>query len=78
MSLPISNLFGSLRIGSACGMIAAITPEICQIRGRKRNLKKSLSRQEKMLRRQKREEKIAERKKHSFMERIKIRQMRAL
>ncbi|KAI6176133.1 hypothetical protein M3Y97_00765400 [Aphelenchoides bicaudatus] len=78
MSLPISSIFASLRIGPSCGMIVALTPEICQIRGRKRGLKKPLSRQERILRRQKREEKEAARKQYSFMERINIRRMKSL
>lgn len=75
--LPLANIFG-LRIGSACGMMAAATPEIYQIRGRKRALKKTLSKQERALRRQRREEKEAARKQYSFMERIKIRRMKSL
>lgn len=78
MSLPIANIFASLRIGPSCGMVAALTPEFCQIRGRKRGLKKPLSRQERLLRRQKREEKEAARKQYSFMDRIIIRRMRSL
>ncbi|KAI6216178.1 hypothetical protein M3Y99_01834200 [Aphelenchoides fujianensis] len=60
------------------GLLAATTPELQQLRGRKRALKKPLSRQERLLRRQKREEKEAARKQYSFMERIKIRRMKAL
>lgn len=82
MALPlvnISSLFGGLRIASACGIIGARTPaDIYQIRGRKRALKKSLSKQERMLRRKKREEKEAARKQYTFMERIKIRRMKSL
>ncbi|KAI6221284.1 39S ribosomal protein L1, mitochondrial [Aphelenchoides fujianensis] len=60
------------------GLLAVTTPELQQLRGRKRALKKPLSRQERLLRRQKREEKEAARKQYSFMERIKIRRMKAL
>jgi len=48
-----------------------------QIRGRKRALRSQLTRQQKIEKRMKREEKIAERKKFGFMERIKIARMRS-
>ncbi|VDN08003.1 unnamed protein product [Thelazia callipaeda] len=47
-----------------------------QHRGRKRNLKRGLTKQERQERRLKREAKEAERKKYSFMQRIKISRMR--
>ena len=47
-------------------------------RGRKRALKAGLSRQEKLERRLKREEREAARKQYSFMERINIRRMKNL
>lgn len=78
MSLPIANIFASLRIGPSCGMVAALTSEICQVRGRKRALKKPLSRQERLAKRQKREEKEAARKQYTFMQRIMIRRMKSL
>lgn len=78
MSLPITSLFGGLRIGQTCGIVAALTPEICQVRGRKRALKKTLSKHERLLKRMKREEKEAARKQYTFMERIKIRRMKSL
>ncbi|KAI6181313.1 Infertile crescent [Aphelenchoides besseyi] len=77
----IGNLCGGiarLRLSQTCGILAATTPDFQQLRGRKRALKKPLSRQEKLLKRQKREEKEAARKQYSFMERIKIRRMKAL
>lgn len=49
-----------------------------QNRGRKRALKAGLSRQEKLERRLKREEREAARKQYSFMERIQIRRMKNL
>ncbi|CAB3406591.1 unnamed protein product [Caenorhabditis bovis] len=52
--------------------------EIMQIRGRKRALKQTMTRQQKLERRIKREEKEAARKQYSFMERINIRRMKNL
>uniref|UniRef100_A0A914YQH1 Uncharacterized protein n=1 Tax=Panagrolaimus superbus TaxID=310955 RepID=A0A914YQH1_9BILA len=51
---------------------------IQQYRGRKRALKAGLSRQERLDRRLKREEREAARKQYSFMERINIRRMKNL
>ncbi|VDK78796.1 unnamed protein product [Litomosoides sigmodontis] len=54
-------------------------PSICnsqQCRGRKRNLKRGLTKQERQERRLKREAKEAERKKYSFMQRIQISRMK--
>uniref|UniRef100_A0A7E4V339 39S ribosomal protein L1, mitochondrial n=1 Tax=Panagrellus redivivus TaxID=6233 RepID=A0A7E4V339_PANRE len=51
---------------------------LIQNRGRKRALKASISRQEKMERRLKREEREAARKQYNFMERIQIRRMKNL
>ena len=68
-------------LGSSIDGIAASSPLpalVQQTRGRKRGLKKTLSRQERLLRREKREEKEAARKQYTFMERIKIRQMKSL
>lgn len=58
-----------------------LTPEafnIQQHRGRKRALKAGMSRQERLERRLKREEREAARKQYSFMERIQIRRMKSL
>ncbi|CAD5226680.1 unnamed protein product [Bursaphelenchus xylophilus] len=63
------------RLTGACGIFLS---DYTQYRGRKRALKKPLSRQEKLARRIKREEKEAARKQFSFMERIKIRRMRKM
>lgn len=84
MALPVFRLtrvLGGLDGSIAArldGVSAAFLPEFQQFRGRKRNLKKPLSRQEKLARRLKREEKEAARKQFSFMERIKIRKMKKL
>uniref|UniRef100_A0A0N5C9C7 39S ribosomal protein L1, mitochondrial n=1 Tax=Strongyloides papillosus TaxID=174720 RepID=A0A0N5C9C7_STREA len=52
--------------------------DVLQARGRKRVLKASLSRQQKLERRLKREAREAARKQYSFMEKIKIKRMRSL
>ncbi|KAJ1358695.1 hypothetical protein KIN20_017185 [Parelaphostrongylus tenuis] len=52
--------------------------EFAQLRGRKRALKQGLTRQQKLERRLKREEREAARKQYTFMERINIRRMRNL
>nr|CDJ90384.1 Ribosomal protein L1 domain containing protein [Haemonchus contortus] len=52
--------------------------DFTQLRGRKRALKQSLTRQQKLERRLKREEKEAARKQYTFMERINIRRMKNL
>lgn len=50
--------------------LSAFTLQLEQIRWRKRNLKKPLSKQQRLERRLKREEKEAKRKQFSFMQRI--------
>ncbi|KAF8373937.1 mrpl-1 [Pristionchus pacificus] len=52
--------------------------EITNVRGRKRALKQTITRQQKLERRLKREEREAARKQFSFMERINIRRMKSL
>ena len=58
--------------------LVPIFMDFIQIRGRKRGLKRPLSREEKLARRLKREEKEAKKKQYSFMERINIRRMQRL
>lgn len=69
ISLPLHN---ELRV------LAPNNVLIHQNRGRKRALKASMSRQERLERRLKREEREAARKQYSFMERIVIRRMKNL
>ncbi|VDL64396.1 unnamed protein product [Nippostrongylus brasiliensis] len=59
-------------------LLRAVTGEVAQQRGRKRALKQSLTRQQKLERRLKREEREAARKQYTFMERINIRRMKNL
>ncbi|CAD5219013.1 unnamed protein product [Bursaphelenchus okinawaensis] len=73
----VSRLLGSFD-GQINGICATFSPSCVQVRGRKRALKKPLSRQEKLARRIKREEKEAAKKQFSFMERIKIRRMKEM
>ncbi|CAJ0936154.1 unnamed protein product, partial [Mesorhabditis belari] len=59
-------------------ILRTTSAEIVQIRGRKRALKQTLTRQQKLDRRLKREAKEAARKQYTFMERINIRRMKNL
>ncbi|CAI5448882.1 unnamed protein product [Caenorhabditis angaria] len=59
-------------------MLRPISAEAIQVRGRKRALKQTITRQQKLERRMKREEKEAARKQYTFMERINIRRMKNL
>ncbi|KAF1757543.1 hypothetical protein GCK72_013999 [Caenorhabditis remanei] len=59
-------------------MLRPAAADIVQIRGRKRALKQTITRQQKLERRMKREEKEAARKQYSFMEKINIRRMKNL
>ncbi|VDM36938.1 unnamed protein product [Toxocara canis] len=83
-------LFSSYTFASLCGsplssqnglfaaLVAPSSLEMQQRRGRKRALKANLTRQQKLERRLKREEKEAARKQYSFMERLNIRRMKNL
>lgn len=59
-------------------MLRPTAAEVVQTRGRKRALKQTITRQQKLERRMKREEKEAARKQYSFMEKINIRRMKNL
>ncbi|GMR49770.1 hypothetical protein PMAYCL1PPCAC_19965, partial [Pristionchus mayeri] len=59
-------------------LLVPSTSEIINVRGRKRALKQTMSRQQKLERRLKREEREAKRKQFTFMERINIKRMRSL
>lgn len=52
--------------------------EVIQTRERKRSLKRTLSKEERLARRLKREEKEAKKKQYTFMERVNIRRMQKL
>lgn len=64
--------------GVGAAFVVPSSLEICQQRGRKRALKAKLSRQQKLERRLKREEREAARKQYNFMERLNIRRMKSL
>uniref|UniRef100_A0AC34QH75 Sphingolipid 4-desaturase n=1 Tax=Panagrolaimus sp. JU765 TaxID=591449 RepID=A0AC34QH75_9BILA len=70
--------YGSCSSINECLLLLPNQISICQVRGRKRALKAGISRQERLERRLKREEKEAARKQYSFMERIQIRRMKNL
>ncbi|GMT24501.1 hypothetical protein PFISCL1PPCAC_15798, partial [Pristionchus fissidentatus] len=59
-------------------LLVPTSSEIINVRGRKRALKQTITRQQKLERRLKREEREAARKQFSFMERINIRRMKSL
>ncbi|GMS97006.1 hypothetical protein PENTCL1PPCAC_19181, partial [Pristionchus entomophagus] len=59
-------------------LLVPSTSEIMSVRGRKRALKQTITRAQKLERRLKREEREAARKQFSFMERINIRRMKSL
>uniref|UniRef100_A0A8R1I016 Uncharacterized protein n=2 Tax=Caenorhabditis japonica TaxID=281687 RepID=A0A8R1I016_CAEJA len=64
---------------TGCNMLRPASADvIIQTRGRKRALKQTITRQQKLERRMKREEKEAARKQYSFMEKINIRRMKNL
>ncbi|TMS38190.1 hypothetical protein L596_004966 [Steinernema carpocapsae] len=65
-------------LGLAGDLLKPSTAFLQQHRGRKRSLKRTITRAEKLERRLKREAKEAARKQYSFMERVSIRRMRSL
>ncbi|VDK82586.1 unnamed protein product [Onchocerca ochengi] len=83
----LSSLFNGMTWVASCSSKALMErPKFClllpsiynsqQFRGRKRNLKRALTKQERQERRLKREAKEAERKKYTFMQRIQISRMK--
>ncbi|KAK6047919.1 hypothetical protein COOONC_14576, partial [Cooperia oncophora] len=77
------SLLRNTAISSCSGLVAfdllrPVAGDFTQLRGRKRALKQGLTRQQKLERRLKREEREAARKQYTFMERINIRRMRNL
>ncbi|CAD6198146.1 unnamed protein product [Caenorhabditis auriculariae] len=72
LALPCSSVL------SGGPVLRPVFGEIHQVRGRKRALKQTLTRQQRLERRIKREEKEAARKQYTFMERINIRRMKNL
>lgn len=70
--------YGSCLFFGECRLLLPNEILVHQVRGRKRALKAGISRQERLERRLKREEKEAARKQYSFMERIQIRRMKNL
>ncbi|EYC31125.1 hypothetical protein Y032_0004g1971 [Ancylostoma ceylanicum] len=77
------SLLRSTAASSCSGLMSAellrpVVGEFAQQRGRKRALKQTITRQQKLERRLKREEREAARKQYTFMERINIRRMKNL
>lgn len=67
-----------ISLNNAPSLLTPLFMDLIQIRGRKRGLKRTLTREERLARRLKREEKEAKRKQYTFMERINIRRMSKL
>ncbi|PAV63911.1 hypothetical protein WR25_03282 [Diploscapter pachys] len=77
-SVSSTRALGSVACSSLSSLLQPHAVEVTQIRGRKRALKATLTKAQKLERRLKREEREAARKQYTFMERIKIRRMKNL